>query len=283
MLESREVIEQAVRNHQRRFGITAEMAQMRFFNSALLAVISQDECFQSWVLKGGSSLNFVYYGAEFSRETRDLDFVIPRQQPEQLIWDAMGRVLGELERRYGIRCSNLRIDFDRPTPKIEIRHQDYERDVSTVQIPRSKIDADRDEHVENIEELGLAKLFPEINSFCNVRLKVYSLSEILAEKLRAMIQRQDNSYLYCKHLYDISFILGREEHKVKAIRVLELYRKKCYHAGVNPVGASFFFGMAADQRKENAWAQLTAYQSKAISFSEATKMLLTTFFGADQL
>lgn len=72
--------------------------------------------------------------------------------------------------------------------------------------------------------------FPEVGTF---RVASYTLSEIVAEKMRALLQQQEK-WPRPRDVYDLWYILCYRREELIKERVRELFVQKCHVKGINP-------------------------------------------------
>ncbi len=235
--------------------------------SYLLAGIMQvDKLRDGLLLKGGTALKKAFFSDY--RFSEDLDFSI-----------CPGKEFGDTEtliQRATTKCERLlqeRGAFLVTWQRLELRlpHQGgQDAFVVRVQFPgqrqplcRLKVEITRDEPILwPPVELSLLHDFPEL---FQVRLTCYSLEEIVAEKLRALLQsrlrlseRGWGASRVCRDYYDLWRILGARE--VKRTGFVRELTRKCTHRAVIFESALDFFDPAIVQVAEREWAhQLSTF------------------------
>jgi predicted nucleotidyltransferase component of viral defense system len=230
--------------------------------SYLLAGIMQvDRLRDGLLLKGGTALKKAYFpGYRFSE---DLDYSI---RPGKELGDTdslIHRAAGECERLLQERGAFLvtweRLELRLPHPGGQ------EAFVVRVQFPgqrqpfcRLKVEITHDELVLWAPfKRTLLHGFPETMT---VSLSCYSLEEIAAEKLRALLQsrlrlseRGWGASRVCRDYYDLWRILG--EQGVDRARFVEQLARKCAHRGVMFESALSFFDPTLVKVAEREWAR----------------------------
>lgn len=202
-----------IESWSKRNQVSTEEGKIRFMGYVVLSCIASNATTRKgMVLKGGNALRFAF---QSPRSTKDLDFTaesdgIP-DQPDT-IRKMLDRSFPYAFRRYNVKakCQKVRRNpkspaATRPTYEISIGYQlpndryfhDFEnRTVSSV-IP---------------VELTLNDLVCEIHSWADVQgLQVCSLEDILAEKLRSLLQQKIRNRNRWQDVYDICTFVRREE------------------------------------------------------------------------
>jgi len=193
--------------------VSTEQGRIRFVEFVILSCIASHSITRiGMVLKGGNALRFAY---QSPRSTKDLDFtadthVIPDNE------DAIRRLLEEslafAERRFNVKAKCQRVkrnprrpEATRPTydigmgyqlPSDRYFHNFDNRQVSTV-IP---------------VEITLNDLVCDAHELADIAgLRVCSLEDILAEKLRSLLQQKPRNRNRWQDAYDICTYVRRAE------------------------------------------------------------------------
>lgn len=187
---------------------TTLQANIRFMEYVILNCIGSDQITQrGMVLKGGNALRFAFQNP---RSTKDLDFTVTgREIPDDA--DRLRKLLNSVllfaERRFGVKakCQHLERrppqgpDSTRPTYSISICYQ-----------------FETDRYFHNFEERNnIPTVIPIEVSFCDLvcetcqwtgdqSVLVCSLEDILAEKLRALLQQKVRNRHRAQDVYDIA-------------------------------------------------------------------------------
>ena len=185
---------------------TTSEASIRFMEYVILNCLGANPTTErGMVLKGGNALRFAY---QSPRSTADLDFSVPAGEipddPDR-IRSLLDNALRYAERRFNVRAKCQRVmrnprdpQATRPTYQIAVGYQfptdryfhNFEnRDVSTV-IPL---------------EVSFNDLVCETGGWTGIEsLKVCSLEDILAEKLRSLLQQKIRKRNRFQDVYDIA-------------------------------------------------------------------------------
>lgn len=216
----------------------------------LFALSQRSVAPKGWVFKGGTCLRHCYYrGYRFSE---DIDFSCDGAKSN--LDDArerLERAAVWIERRSGIQA---RIKTPQTVPgdfQVEIPVE-YSRGGGRVRgLPCVKVHLTFDEPILT----GPAKkpvhpLFPDPD-FKSFTLNTYSKPEIIAEKMRALIQQQ-KKWPRPRDLYDLWYMLCIKRERVDREKITDLFRKKCEARGVAPeLSALMSKNLAA--MNEQAW------------------------------
>ena len=214
------------------------------------------------VLKGGTALKKAYFPDY--RFSEDLDYSTTTTEPlldvDQLMGNAIQRTENNLQERELFRVQIERLVLREPHPggqaAFTIRVQfPYHRQPMC----RVKIEISVDEPVLLApENRAILHEYPEPFS---ETVGVYPLAEILAEKLRALLQsyarlqaRGWGASRACRDYYDIWQLLNRAD--FTSADIPELTEKKCASKGIDVPGAGIFFLPALLNVAKREWSQM---------------------------
>ena len=188
-------------------GTTTLEANIRFMEFVILNCIASDPITEHcMVLKGGNALRFAY---ESPRSTKDLDFSVDADglpDDDRGIRDILNRTLRHAERRFGVkaRCQRVNrnppgVDATRPTYGVTICYQ-FANDAYFHSFE------DRSNIATVIPiEISFNDLVCETSPWKgNEALRVCSLEDILAEKLRSLLQQKVRHRHRYQDVYDIA-------------------------------------------------------------------------------
>jgi uncharacterized protein len=171
----------------------------------------------SFVLKGGTAIRKVYFPQTW-RFSEDLDFTITKAVESESIRESMQQVFKKLLWESGINYS------------LESFHLTEESIIANVQFVGPLNFTNRIKHDISLKEKMV--LEPErrpirinYSDLPEFEVLVYSLSEILAEKIRSIMQRG-----YSRDYYDVWRLLKENEFKDSEIR--KLLKMKCELNGI---------------------------------------------------
>lgn len=249
-------------------GVDVAIIEKDYVLSWVLKGIFESSLADSLVFKGGTALRKMYF--EKYRFSEDLDFTI-KESPAltdlkagllevcDMISKASDLELGLA----GIKQTRLETNEEAFEGKIEYVGPRQHRGSPS----RIKLDVTAYEQIF----LPIAQL-PLIHSYsdrCQAKVSVYQLDEILAEKIRTIIQRS-----YPRDLYDAWYILKFHRDMIDTHRLISAYLQKCAFKNVQPVEWESFFRSSAILNKETAFARSLKDQLKALpTFDELTTEL----------
>ena len=226
----------------------------------ILAAIANDEDIgQTWVFKGGTSLRKCYY--ETYRFSEDLDFTVRNGGPEEPadLLPIFERVSGWLADQAGVELEVDERSFVRrrnqrgnPTTQGRIAFRGPRR---PPQLPKVRIDLTSDETL-----VGDPERRPIFHPYSDGPLPVegvlsYSISELFAEKLRALAER-------CRprDLYDVVHVYRHPDLVGRAPVVLSILDQKCAHVGIPVPDAAAIRNSPFRDELEQEWHNMLAHQ-----------------------
>ena len=171
-----------------------------------------------FVLKGGTAIRKVYFPGTW-RFSEDLDFTVVKAVESENVREFMLRVFSKLRWECGINYS------------LESFHSTEGSIIANVQFfgplnftNRIKYDISlREKMVLEPERRHLRTYYSDLPEF---EVVVYSLREVLVEKIRSIMQRG-----YSRDYYDVWRLLKENEFKGSEIR--KLLKRKCELSGIN--------------------------------------------------
>jgi len=237
MIPSREIMEKA-----RELSVPVSTIERDYAQNWLLKCLPSINT----VLKGGTGIRKLYI--ENYRFSDDLDFTlleeIFRNKLEILIKGAVKKAREES----GINFSdNIRIQENDNGFEIDVYFQIMQGGESRTKI---KLDLTKSENEKILLPLTMKDIIHPYSDNCQAIIKVYSLEEIVAEKIRSLFQRTRP-----RDLYDVWYLWGKVD-KEKLSKVLP---EKCKFKKVGIDINNF------ENRKEdfaNAWESSLNYQLK---------------------
>ena len=232
----------------------------------LVGIVGVGELGDRLLLKGGTALRKAYFGDY--RFSEDLDFSVQHGKKLDDMDALFRRAVAGCERLLQERGAFLveweRLDLKLPHPGGQDAY------VVRVQFPgqrqpfyRLKVEITRDELLlwPSVDH----GLLHAVSENLDVEISCYSLEEIVAEKLRALLQSRQRlsergwgASRVCRDYYDLWCILGKRE--VNPSQFAENLIRKCEHRGVSADSVSAFFDGALVQVAEREWTrQLTPF------------------------
>ncbi len=263
---------------RKQHGTTAEEARRRFVQFVILASISSSSSaiLARLAFKGGNALRFVHGN---QRSTLDLDFSAESDFPDSRmeIKALMDMALGSREPRHQVRarCQSIH----RKPPGLEKTLPTYILKIC-FQLPE-------DRYYQNIDErLAAGKTLSEVveveitlnDVLCETSdeplspdarpLRVCTLDDILAEKLRAMLQQVPRKRSRPQDVYDVASMVRKHPTSIDPGKVSSFLVRKSIARGVVAVKSAF-----NDEVRVKAAASYDAeilpFTSELISFDEA--------------
>ncbi len=160
------------------------------------------------IFKGGTALSKIYF-PKMWRLSEDLDFTLIKGSFDEVLGN-LGEIFKLIERESGIKLS-LKSQHSNPE-YLQLRVQ------YTALLGKNlvKIDITKERMLDKITEKGLARTYSDYPKF---KIKAQTIEEILAEKLRAIVQRKKS-----RDYYDVWQLLKlRVDMKI----VKRIFVKKC--------------------------------------------------------
>ena len=258
MIPSREIL--ALRDE---WQLRSDVIEKDWALGWLLAGIAAHPALAGWAFKGGTCLRKCYY--ETYRFSEDLDFTVlgnAPEAPEQLapIFTEISTWLAEyaglelvVDERSFVRRRNRR---GNPTTLGRLA---YRGPTNPPTLPKVKIDLTTDELVAHHPERRRI-LHPYSDSPVQPwSVPCYTIVDLLAEKLRALVERCRPRDLYdVIHVYRHPDLLGR------AADVVAVLAQKCAHVGVPPPDLATIHASPFRTEIEAEWANMLAHQLPAL-------------------
>ena len=263
-------------------GTTAEEARRRFVQFVILVSMSSSAAFVSRVaFKGGNALRFIHGNL---RSTLDLDFSAIGDFPDsaEVIKQFMDTALKTEERRYQVkaRCQSIRrnppgVDKTRPTYNLKVCYQ----------LPGDRYFQNIDERLsagktlsEVVEveislndvlcETGDEQLVPE-----SIPIRVCTLEDILAEKLRALLQQIPRNRSRPQDVFDIASMVRKRSDSIDLGKVSSFLLQKS--AAREIVATKAAFDENVRQKASSTYdAQIRKSTTEFIEFDDAWDELI---------
>ena len=247
-----------------RLGLPWEVLERDYLLSWVLAGISQVPVLQdTLVFKGGPALRKCYFGDY--RFSEDLDFSalvgVPKgEEMERLVREACETAVRLLDEYAPIEISCERHTEREPHPggqgAFTIRARfPWQSRLQT----RVMIEITMDERV--LLPAERRQVIHDYGEPLNAEVKVYSLEEIVAEKLRALLQQADMferrgwSRSRARDYYDLWRVLGTYKDRMDLAGFDSFLQEKCAVRGVSFTGPDDFFHEAMLAYVEETWEQ----------------------------
>lgn len=241
-----------------------QVLERDYLLSWVLAGISKvDILHTSLVFKGGTALKKCYFGDY--RFSEDLDFTGSPFTPQgESLYVAMQEACSQtaklLDTYAPIEISCQRYQERQPHPRgqeafdIRARFPWHRQPQTTVMV-----EVTRDEKL--IKPPITLPLIHEYGEKLNVMLQVYSLEEIVAEKLRAILQNiqafEQKGWVRsrARDYYDLWRILSTYKENLDLSNFPEILYQKCQHRGVSFSDSNSFFSPKLLLEVEKTWHQ----------------------------
>lgn len=247
---------------RKRLGIPWEVLERDYLLSWVLAGISRvEQLRETLVFKGGTALKKCYFGDY--RFSEDLDFsCLPGAPIGEAMEEAIARVcvaVAEMLDEY----APIEVTFERYTEK-EPHPGGQEAFTIRAQFPwhrnphtRVIVEASVDEQI--LMPIQQRAVIHEYGEPLDTKISVYALEEIVAEKLRAILQHAEKlehrgwSRSRARDFYDLWRILHRYRDEMHLDNFREFLTKKCAIRHVSFDGADVFFEPTLLAHVERTW------------------------------
>jgi len=228
----------------RRHRTSLDEARKRFAQFVILDLIGRSPRIRTLAFKGGNALRFLH---QSPRSTVDLDFTAPADFPddEPSIRALLDDAFAHGAELYGLKVKTQSIRRDpsntartRPTWSIKAAYQfpqdrhfhafDEHRNLSqVVEIEISLNDV--------VCETHTASLGPSAGA----RITVCTLEDIIAEKLRALLQQPIRKRHRRQDLYDIARLFSTLRDRLDLAKISDYLKRKCAARDIIPTRAMF--------------------------------------------
>lgn len=274
---------QDLKSWQTRFRTTAEEARRRFVQFVVLvSVSSSTELSVQIAFKGGNALRFVHGNR---RSTLDLDFSAELDFPDSatVIKDMMDRALRRSEGRYQVkaRCQRIKrnppgLDKTLPTYALRVAYQipgdRYYRDF------HERIDAGRSFSELIDVEISLndspCETTAELIASAGTTLRVSSLNDIVAEKLRALLQQVPRKRQRPQDAFDIASMLRKHDAVIDRARVSDYLSRKSLARDIVATKSSFADPEIQERASGSYDSEIRDRTDEFIPFEEAWAAVL---------
>lgn len=226
-----------------------------------------------WVFKGGTCLRHCYYpGYRFSE---DLDFTC---LPDSGNLDA-ARALLERVVRWVQETSGIRMGMKAPHTipgdvQVEIPIEYNRAGARTRGLPAVKIHLTFDEPI--LTEAVTCPIRPRYSDLPEFQIAAYSKAEIVAEKMRALLQQQ-KKWPRPRDLYDLWFILCRLKEPFDAHQLRRLFIEKCGVRHIHPHMVDLVYDNLKEWNKD-AWGNHLKPMMKTVpEFDEVWQEWISAF------
>ena len=252
MIEATHIHSIAVRQ-----GIESGIVEKDYVLSKVLMSLATVDAFRrTLIFKGGTALKKCFYPQW--RFSEDLDFTSRAAMDKTAILSIFGSTIAVCVDLFGLPLrvieysqyprkdgplvsAQLKIGYDGPLRK------------SSGQKNNVRIDIAFDENILEIPQLR--KVFNAYTDDVEAEVPVYSLEEIVAEKLRSILQRRKS-----RDYYDVWLLLTRHIEDFSHARVRDILYTKCAHRGLPAPALEHFLDPKRTDAAKAYWERGLAHQ-----------------------
>jgi len=267
------------RQHQ---GATMDEARKRFVQFVALESIAASPGLRDLLsFKGGNALRFVYGNP---RGTADLDFTADPALPdeEDSLRQALDQALVQGGRTFGIKLKCQRVQRKPPMNKGPLPTYDI---AVGFQLPGDRFFADFESPTRSVStvvkiEISLndlvcetqqCRLSPELPA----QVRVCSLEDILAEKLRALLQQVIRNRTRPQDAFDIAYVVREHGPELDHGKIAAYLKDKCAARNI-PVSRAAFADEGVRERASHEYdTSLAVSLAERIPFEVAWQAVLT--------
>lgn len=241
-------------------GLRFDQAEKDYVILQVLYALSRpDIAPKGWVFKGGTCLRHCYYPDY--RFSEDMDFSCElRNDFLGYAGALLNRMAARVQEASGIRMvakppQTIPGDF-----QVEIPLEYSRGGPRTQGLPGVKIHLTSDEPI--MVEPAVCRVKPRYSDLSEFTISAYSKREIVAEKMRALLQQQ-KKWPRPRDLYDLWFILCRSGERFPREELRKLFVEKCRVRRVQPDRE----GLTSENLKEwnrKAWSNLLGPMLKTL-------------------
>lgn len=214
------------------FGIHVSNIERDYVFGWLLVGIYSSPLKELFVLKGGNCFRKAYF--PHTRFSNDLDFSSTTAIDQQFLVDALNRVCDFVQNRSGVAFQKDRnrieekatSDGDRKVYEVRLYFQDFYGNPHTITISVRLDVAQFDRVYLPIQSRYLIHPYSD-SDICTVQMKCQKLEELLAAKLKCLLQRR-HSY----DLYDYVYSVFLNRHiEINRSEIVQVFLKKTIFEG----------------------------------------------------
>jgi predicted nucleotidyltransferase component of viral defense system len=215
---------------------------------------------KAFVFKGGTALRKAYFPNY--RFSEDIDFTVKKDYKhldEREINTNLKNAAKKAGEISGIHFEVVSLEKTRPV----LGEEAYEGKVQYIgpmgkrsgSLPRIKLDITFYENIIFPTNSRLLIHSYSDSSLCIRNIEVYSIDEVLAEKLRSILQRNRP-----RDIYDLWQLLCNNPQGIKASALVDGFKQKCRHKNVTFDGMEGFFTKEKLESHSNAWESSLGHQ-----------------------
>jgi predicted nucleotidyltransferase component of viral defense system len=242
------------------WGLRDDVIEKDYVLGWLLAAIASEPRFaDSWVFKGGTCLRKCYY--ETYRFSEDLDFTIINGGPEtaEELVPALQSVADWLRGRSGIdievTANDVRRGRNRRGNATTVVRVAFRGPRNPPGLPKVKIDLTSDEVLAApVVKRSILHPYSDATAL-SAQVTAYSIAELLAEKIRALVER-------CRprDLYDVINVYRHPELVGDPAAVRDALSTKCAYAGVTVPDAAAILASRFREELDGEWGNMLGHQ-----------------------
>jgi hypothetical protein len=220
---------QELRRAARELGLALDIVEKDYAIGWILYGVSSSSLSKHLALKGGTALSKVYFPSQW-RLSEDLDFTLL----EEVTWQDIAKILREevptvMQRESGVSLTLTKAPFTNPN-YLQGRFQ-YLGPVSRNTL---RIEVSKEGFLGDVLEKQVAQIF----DYPRFKIRVYSLANILAEKIRTLLERGK-----VRDYYDVWRLLKTESFDHSKVRVLFLQKCRAKEIAFDSVDQFFPTGL----------------------------------------
>lgn len=225
-------------------GVSWAVVEKDYFLTLLLEGISQNDFLRKHlVFKGGTALRKICF--KHYRYSEDLDFTLITTISRGEIIEELQKVFDYLRKEHNAELK-IKESYGKDwfhDIKIQFTGLKGIKNTITMDLISDEIIADKTSEEEIFNPYYKKKIL----------LQVYSLEEILAEKLRSLLQRTR-----VRDYYDVWYILKHSKNKINVGKLREIFNKKVKYKKIDFKSAKQFF-------EKNKVEQAKAYYQRQVA------------------
>ena len=255
------------------WNIRFDIVEKDFCIGWLLKGVAEEPRFKKYLIfKGGTALRKCYF--QDHRFSEDLDFTALNELARENLDSTFSNICKRVSDESGCEFQLLSFEQSREVPeeeayeaRISFRGPTQPQNVK----PVIKVDLTFYEQVV-LPPLSKTIIHPYSDAF-QTKVLVYSLEEILAEKLRAILQ-QKGRIPRPRDFYDVWALLKIHYERMELKEIRETFLKKCRFKNVSFRSNEDFFDAVLLQKNKSAWESSIGRQVHAlVSFDQVIQEL----------
>lgn len=264
------IVLQELRERSSATGIPLEVLEKDYCIGWLLKGIADSPLMGQMVLKGGTALRKLYF-PEY-RFSEDLDFTMTEGEERDMLWDGVATACARATTASRVQFALSNLEQTR-----EVRQETAWRASVEFVGPRQQIRNPRRIRLDltAYEQVLLPPLQRTIlhpySDIVEGTFPVYALDEILAEKLRTILQRG-----YPRDVYDVWYLLTKASDQISLQRTAAVFRRKCAYKGVEIGEVDRFFEVLRERNTAGHWTITLGAQIRCLPAFEQVRVGLWT-------